>query len=92
MVNDGIIDDLYFSRKATKQLPAILTGEAITLGACAAILGAFSGVGGLPCGLVAAPVGWLAFKADECKDKNMCLKMNEGTIPECVGDRDPHCC
>jgi hypothetical protein len=85
------LGDLYFSRDATKRLPAILTGEAVSLGVCAAIAGALTdGVGALPCALVSGAAWWVAYKAGECAGKDMCLTMAEEFITECRGDGN--CC
>ena len=67
-----------------------MTGEAVALGVCAAIVGAFSGVGANPCGVVSGAAWWIAFKAGECAGKGQCLKMVEGFVTECRGGE--HCC
>jgi hypothetical protein len=85
------LDDIIFSREATRNLPGIASGAAAAGGVCAAIVGAFTdGIGALPCGLFSAGAGWLAYKAGECASKNQCLKLADALITECRGDSS--CC
>ncbi|EON63414.1 hypothetical protein W97_02641 [Coniosporium apollinis CBS 100218] len=90
---DGVI----FSRQATKKIKDLYQDIESGMDLCIVVSAVASFVApqvgipiGVGCGLGSVGASRIANHADECLDKNQCLKLNGFSIPFCVGGND--CC